>query len=531
MRRRWRPASRSTEALSGRPGPPSLARRSPDASAGGTTAVLGRADPAVQPGRAAPWYPDRVPWLGLVACAYALLQLLLVVPRLSGALGWDESVYVSQVDPRNPAAWFSAPRSRGTSFLVAPVIFATPSVLALRIALALGAAAALYGAFRVWRHLVGPAATALGALLFAGLWTTQLYGPQAMPNMGVALASVAAVGWFLRLPGHPRAGWWLAGSLTVVTLLRIHDAAWLGLPLLLTAAVVRARRRALPYLLGGLAAGAVPWAVEAYARWGSIRERLRVSSATEGGMGLHLNVGNAWRALDGPMLCRPCTGEPYPPVGVSLWWLCLPVLAAVAAALALRDRRQVTGGDLTRAEVTLLPLACAAAMAVPYVLLIGYAAPRFLLPTYALAALPVAALAVRAVHRYGRPAAAVVLLLVVAQLASQAAQTDRLTPVTAAVDQRYRAAADGLRALGLSPPCLVTGDRALPVAYDAGCASAQIGGNNTSVTRAELLRMIPRQPTAVLTAGGRRPPSYARDWTPYPLPHSGGLTAWRPPAG
>ncbi|MFJ6571639.1 hypothetical protein ACIQNU_29960 [Streptomyces sp. NPDC091292] len=527
MSRRWRPAPRSTEADSGSaPG-----GSAPPGSTAAGTAVLGRAAPFAGPDRANPWRPDRVPWLGLVACAYALLQLVLVVPRLTGALGWDESVYVSQVDPRHPAAWFSAPRSRGTSFLVTPLVTATPSVTALRIALALGAAAALYGAFRVWRRLIGPGTAALAALLFAGLWTTQLYGPQAMPNVWVALASVAAVGWFLRLPGHPRAGWWLAGSLAVVALFRIHDAAWLGLPLLLTAALVRARRRALPYLIGGLAIGAVPWVVEAYARWGSIPERLRVAGATEGGMGPHLNVGNAWRALDGPMLCRPCTGEPFPPVGVSLWWLSLPVLAALAVGLTLRDHRRTgrTGrkGDGTRAGVTLLPLACAASMAVPYVLLIGYAAPRFLLPVYALAAPPVAALAVRGVRRYGRPAGLMVLLFVVAQLASQAAVTDRLAPRTAAVDQRYRAAADGLRALGLTPPCLVTGDRALPVAYHAGCASAQISGNNVSVTRAELLRMIPRQPTAVLTVGGERPPSYARDWTPYPLPGSGGLTAWR----
>lgn len=52
-----------------------------------------------------------LPWLAAVAAAFTLTQLVLVVPGLG--LGWDETVYVSQVSPQAPAAFFSAPRARG----------------------------------------------------------------------------------------------------------------------------------------------------------------------------------------------------------------------------------------------------------------------------------------------------------------------------------------------------------------------------------------------------------------------------------
>ncbi|WP_240654324.1 hypothetical protein [Streptomyces sp. AcE210] len=462
--------------------------------------------------------PRATPWLALVALAYALVQFVLVVPPLAHALGWDETVYVSQYDPRVPAAFFSAPRSRGISFLTAPFIAATPSVLVLRIALTLLSSAALYAAFRVWRPVVGARTTALAALLFAGLWITQISGPQAMPNLWVAFGAVAATGWFLRaVTGRePRARWWLAGCVAVTALFRAPDAVWLALPLIATA--LFRHRRTLPYLAGGLAVGLAQWVVEAYVRFGSVQDRLHVSSATEGDMGLHLNFDNAWSSLNGPLLCRPCTVTLDSP-DLTLWWLALPLLAAAALACALRERRLLP---------TALPMAVAAALSVPYLLMIDYSAPRFLLPAYALLALPVASLVTRL---SSRRALALAGLLIAAQLVSQATVLTQVTASAAITNERYRAAADDLRALGLRPPCLVSGPRALPIAYDAGCASAQVDGNNLSTTVAGLLDRAAKVPTALLTAKGQRPPHYARDWTPYPLHHTRGWTAWLAPAG
>ncbi|MEV1020300.1 hypothetical protein [Streptomyces sp. NPDC050264] len=483
-------------------------------------------------GRAIRWRPAARPgaprgdgWLAIVAVLYGITQLSLVVTQLGHGLGWDESVYVSQYDPRNPAVFFSAPRSRGTSLLTAPLVAVTGSTVVLRIALAVLSSAALYAAFRVWRPLVGARTTAFAALLFAGLWITVLSGAMAMPNLWVAFGAVATVGWFLRITGGGKSGdagrgrgWWPAGCVAAVALFRAPDAVWLVLPLAVAALLLRERRRILPYLAAGLVAGLAQWVVEAYIRWGGVPERLRVSSATEGDMGLHLNLGTAWRSVNGPLLCRPCTaGSPMDP-GLALWWLALPLLAAAAAYVAFRERR---------VPVTVVPVACAVALAVPYLLLIGYSAPRFLLPSYALLSLPTAVLLRRLRRR--RPLAIAAVVLAAFQLTSQFVVLNRQVDSTARTDARYVAAARGLRAMGLTQPCLVTGPRALPIGYAAGCASAQTRGNNRSTTHDAFLRRAARVPTAVLTPPGDRPPRYARDWTPYELPDTGGWTAWKSP--
>ncbi|MFJ9967468.1 glycosyltransferase family 39 protein [Streptomyces avermitilis] len=473
----------------------------------------------------APWRPRFPQGRGLeaVSLLYLLVQLTLVVPHLAHVLGWDETVYVSQVDPRTPAAFFSAPRSRGISVLVSPVLAVTGSVLALRIALALLSTAALYAAYRVWRPLLGPATTALAALVFSGLWIAQISGPEAMPNLWVALGAVAATGLFLRAPREPNARWWLAACLAGVALMRVPDAAWLGLPLLATAGCVRSHRRTLPYLLGGLAVGATQWTVEAYSRFGGVPQRLHVSGATEGGMHPHLNFYNAWRSLNGPELCRPCSGPVHHPE-LTLWWLALPLLALAALAVALRERR--TGSPADR---TLVPLAVAVCLSVPYLFLLSYSAPRFLLPAYALLALPVGGLLTRAARP--RPALAVTVgCLVALQLVAQYPVLHRMTAQVASLDQRYRVAADDLNALGLRAPCLLVGSHAQPVGYDAGCVSAATKGNNRNTTPSSVLRRAERMPTAVLTTDARRPPHYARDWTRHPLPGTDGWTAWLAPA-
>ncbi|KPI06846.1 hypothetical protein OK074_4027 [Actinobacteria bacterium OK074] len=485
------------------------------------------AGPGVPPHPGRPHRPllfRRPSALALVALAYLAAQLALVVPHLAHLLGWDETVYVSQVNARIPAAYFSAPRSRGISFLVAPLLTVTDSPHALRLYLAVLAALALYAAYRTWRPLLGPAVTTVAALLFASLWTTQLYGPQAMPNLWVALAAVAALGWFLRAPTEPYARWWCAACLVVVALMRISDVAWLALPLLLTAVFVRRHRRTLPFLLGGLAAGVAQWVVEAYARWGGIPQRLHASAATEGGMSPHLNFHNAWRSLDGPELCRwSCTAQQHHPA-LGVWWLSLPVFAAVALVIAVRDKG-------VGRERVVLPLAAAGALAVPYLLLISYSAPRFLMPAYALLALPIAGLVVRATAGR-RWLVAVVSVLVALHVASQFVVVQKVTAEAVRTDRLYRTAARDLRDLGIhGGGCLITGSHALPVAYDAGCASAETDGNNASTTASRVVaRAENRQPVVALSSRAEPRPGYARTWTRFHL-RGTHWAAWVAPRG
>ena len=141
--------------------------------------------------------------LALVAAAFVLAQLILVHPGTG--LGWDETVYVSQVSPHAPAAFFSAPRARGVSLLVAPVASWSSSTALLRVYLALLSGLGLFVALRVWRGLFPVRVVALAGGLFATLWVTLFYGPQAMPNYWVAIGALVCVGCFLRAHAGGRA--------------------------------------------------------------------------------------------------------------------------------------------------------------------------------------------------------------------------------------------------------------------------------------------------------------------------------------
>ncbi|MGW2488851.1 hypothetical protein ACWCV9_16795 [Streptomyces sp. NPDC001606] len=448
-------------------------------------------------------------WPAAVAVAFSLAQLALVRPGMG--LGWDETVYVSQVSAHVPAAFFSAPRARGVSLLVAPIASWSSSTALLRIYLALLSGLALFLALRAWRGLFPARVLALGGALFASLWVTLYYGPQAMPNLWVAIGALAGTGCFLRAQ-QDRARrapvWGLAASAALMALMRPTDAVWACLPLLAAPVVVRRWRHWKPpaALVGGLVAGAAEWVVEAYTGYGGLARRLADGSRIQGGLGWNLAVDDQVRSLVGRTLCRPCGGA-LPDPAVSAWWFALPVLAALALVVAVR------GG---RTAATLTPLACAATAAFPYLFLIGYAAPRFLLPAYALLAIPVAdALAhlVTAAPRTWRPVAVTVVALGLAgHLAVQLVVLERTVDGATAGHRGWARTARALHRLGVRAPCLVTGGDNVPIAFYAGCSSVDISGHNANTTAAALTRTARRIPVAVLTDGSSAPPSYARAW-------------------
>ncbi|MEU7303151.1 hypothetical protein [Streptomyces sp. NPDC007206] len=444
--------------------------------------------------------------LAAVAAAFTLAQLLLVRPGMG--LGWDETVYVSQVSPQAPAAFFSAPRARGVSLLVAPVASWSTSTALLRIYLALLSGLALYLALRAWRGLFPVRVLALAGALFASLWVTLFYGPQAMPNYWVAVAALAAAGCFLRASAHGSgrtALWGLAASAALMGWMRPMDAVWAVLPLLALGLARRPRRRVW-VLLAGLAAGGAEWVIEAYARYGGPMHRLSEGSAIQGGIGWHPAVVDQLRSLGGRALCRPCTGALPDPV-LTVWWFVLPLLAALGLVVAVRARRTAA---------TLLPVACAVTAAFPYLFMIDYAAPRFLLPAYALLALPVAdALAhlVTAPRRPWRPVVATLLCLgLAAHLAVQLAVLENTVDNTTRDHRGWSRTAAALHRLGVRPPCLLTGDSAIPVAFYTGCSSAATSGHNANSTEAAITATARRIPVAALVPDTSGPPGYARTW-------------------
>ncbi|WP_431986911.1 hypothetical protein [Streptomyces griseoflavus] len=444
--------------------------------------------------------------LAVLAALFVLAQLALVRPGLG--LGWDEIVYTSQVTSHHPAAFFSAPRSRGVSLLVAPVASWSDSTALLRVYLALLSGLALYLALRVWRGLFPTGVLVAAGAFFASLWVTLFYGPQAMPNYWVAVGALIAVGGFLRHRADPSSGgplWTVVAGSALMAWMRPTDAVWVAIPLLALALAGR-HWRSLLALAGGLAAGGVPWVIEAYTAFGGLAERLAEASRIQGGLGRHVAVDDQLRSLGGRALCRPCTGSMPHPV-ITLWWFVLPLLAVLGLVVAVRARRTLR---------TVVPLACATTAALPYLFMIDYAAPRFLQPAYALLAIPVAdalRYLLTAPRGTWRPAAGVLVALAVAgHLTAQLTVLVHTVDRTADSRRDWARTAGELHRLGVRPPCLITGHEAIPIGYYTGCSSGATSGNNENTTPAEILRTASRLPVATLTGPGGTPPGYARPW-------------------
>ncbi|MEU3690205.1 hypothetical protein [Streptomyces narbonensis] len=514
-----------------------------DTTANSSDQPVPRTSTAAGPPPGSPRWPV---WLAVV---FTLAQLALVVP--GSGIGWDEAVYVSQVGGNAPAAFFSAPRARGVSYLVAPVAALTASTTAIRVYLALLSGAALWGALRAWRGILPPSVATAGGALFAGLWVTLFYGPRVMPNLWCALGALAAVGLFLRFAGETgggadgrrraeararptatRTGDGRGGAggraalvglgLTVagVTLFRPGDGLWLVLPLGAAALLVPAwRRRAVALvavLAGAFALGALPWIVEAYAHYGGLAARLRRAGEIQGSLGWYLSVDDHARALVGRTLCRPCDVAWEHPF-TAVWWFLLPVAVAAGLVAAFRAGR---GAPALLATLT------AAALAAPYLFTVGYAAPRFLLPAYALLAVPVGECAVSlfaAVRSARRRRAATVLLAaaLLGHLAVQYAVLDRAVSNSRSVRDQFTTVAAALHGLGVRPPCLVTGREYVPIGYYAGCSSRQPSGHDESITPDGIAEAALRMPVAVIVPAGAAPPSYARGWRSVRLPTTG----------
>jgi hypothetical protein len=458
--------------------------------------------------------------LVMVAIVYAIAQVVFASP--TELLGWDETIYLSQVSPHVPTEYFSAPRSRGITLLPAPLAALTTSVPALRLYMTALSATGLVVAFWPWLTLLRRQVVALAALVFASLWVVQFYGNAVMPNLYLAYGAVATTGWFLRSlrdEGQgPLAA--LGASLAFMTVMRPPDAAFLVLVLAVAtmatadpAAFLRlvptrtaGSRRwwVLAMVMAGFLFGLIPWLAEGYARFGGPWARLRAASATEGHMRWHVAIGMQLRSLNGPTLCRPCAVEWHHPA-LSLWWLALPLLVGGGLVVAREARR-----------VLALVVVSGAALAVPYLFLIEYAAPRFLIPTYALWAPAVAALIDRLVAgARGRARPWVVLLaglILAAQFATQnVVLRHRVADQTRARDAIQRLAWH-LNRLGVRPPCVLAGYRNPYVAYYTGCASAEVSADDPATTPQVILAAARSAASfAVLTREEPRP-RYLRGW-------------------
>lgn len=404
--------------------------------------------------------------LALVAAGYVVVQLILVDPRMP--LSFDEAVYASQFSARVPRMAYAAHRSVGEALLAAPVVSVTSSVIATRCYFAVLSGGLLFLAFLPWLRVRAGAVVPLAAALFAMNWVALFYGAAVLPNVPVALAAVSATGLFLRAVAAPASRRPVAALFAVVlalTLLRPSDAVWIGAPLVAAALLVPSwRRAAVPLaVVAGLAVGWAEWSIEAYARFGDPVLRLAHVNEVSGGDGPYFLLGRQLQATGGRVACAPYEAVcgPYRPAAIVFW--CGGLLLAALGLYAAR--RSPWRGAVLLATVQ------AAAIGVPYLVLIDWAVPRYLLPAYALLSLP-AAEGLSRLARGPGPAPLLVGGAAVGLLTHAVLQADtlgRMNDGTFGTRHHEVAIVHGLAERKVTRPCVVLGSYAPEVAYLGGC--------------------------------------------------------------
>lgn len=478
----------------------------------------------------------------LIAVSVAYCLLVFWRTSQSMTLQYDEVVYASQVAREAPAAVFSAPRARGMTLLVAPVVVMTESVLALRAYLVVLAGVLMYLAFRPWLAVLGRIGgryayvPPVAAGCFATLWLTVLYGNLAYPNLWLAFVLLAGTGYVVRAVTERAPGWGptiaIGIAFAAASLIRPTDALATAGPLLLGLVLVKSWRRLRPMLaIGiGLLIGWSAWIAEAYARFDGPVERLRSGGETNES-GFVNSLPEHLYALDGPVvLCRPssvCAGvEP----AAAIWWFVLPVLVAVGLFAAVRSGWGRVGFLVTSAAV---------AVAIPYLILIDYAAPRFLLPTYGLLMILVAAALIRitglgTVEMRALAATAVggaMLLHIGVQMNILNGVNERLVEGSARQEQL----SDSLRdEYGVQPPCLIWGISALQFGYQLKCRSipALSRGASPEPSEQRILEAVARgESVAVRVHADVQIPPFMAGWRRVEPPGTGNYAVYLPPRG
>jgi hypothetical protein len=468
------------------------------------------------------WWRQPRTLLIAVAILHALSPLVLL--GVHWWFGVDETVYLSQLNAHVPAAYFSAPRARGATLIAAPITSWTSSVAAVRLWVSALSGLALYAGFAPWLRLRPGYRVPLAALMLSSLWMVTYYGFEVMPNEWVAFAVLAASGYAVRFLGDGRGRHllWVAAAALAIALLRPSDILYgggaLALCCLFAKAPIRRRLQVIAALSAGAAIGIGEWVFEAETSYGGLFARIRAAQGEQGGGGFHFAGAAQARALAGPLLCRGgCTADA--PIAYQLWWIALAVLVALAfiGRRAAKDRR-------VEAMLVIVGLA----MAAQYVFTVTYAAPRFLIPTYALLALPAASGVTRLVRMVRAPAWRRVLVISLAGLfiANTALQVDVITaniaPSTRVENRTVVADARMLNGLGLAHPCLLLGSTDnLRLAYAAACSNSP---SSPYAVRDKLAAG-----TAVIWMGDTKPSSfYGYRWRRVDLP---GVTAGQPRVG
>lgn len=460
----------------------------------------------------------------VVGVLYLVLQNVLMSRPLG--LSTDEADYLAKVNPSVPELYWTQVRAWGTPVLAAPVALFSPSTEAVRLYFSVLSSIAVVAAFWPWRRLLHPAVAPLAALLFTTTWFATLFGLLVMPNLYVGLGAVATTGLFLR--AVQTSSMWRTGlaglAAGFVALVRPTDSVLLLVPIFACALLIPRLRRfdVLAALAIGDLLGWLPWVIEAYQRFGGPLARL--TAGNEGGLhgGVALNLVNLLtypRMLDGsPNYC--CYGAPaakagHLPLLLTIWFVAIPVFAVLGCVVSRRR------GQLPEMLLVALP---AAMFSVFYIFLLEFANVRFLLPIWALLAVPVATglvFLVRSSRGFRLVPGALVSAAVLGHLALMLVTSAHVFPDKARQRATNVKQAALLRPLVPTHPCIVL----VPVepsvlSYYLGCSPAELFPTAQPPARVTTAR----RKGAIVVALTNRPPtpgSYLAGWRRVPLPQLG----------
>jgi hypothetical protein len=401
-------------------------------------------------------------WLLLLVCLCFFVLQSIIVPRRSPP-GWDESIYLSQVTRGAEAVFFASWRARGITLLVAPA--AGASIEVLRVYLMVLSTVGLGLSLSVWMPFIRFAAP-VAALLFSSTWVALQGASQVMPNFWSAVFCVAAAGFTLRSSegGKTRHSVFAAAALAAAGLIRPPDATVLFVVLAAYVALSTARSwRVVLSLACGLFLGWLPWVIEMSVRFGGLLEAVREAAA-----GFDEPPPLFQKLLHYLSYAHGRGSELVVMPGV-IWWSLLALLSV------LGFMRAISRGERA---ATLLASLAALAMMLQYLFFVPNPAARFLLPAYALLAIP-ASIGLVSLLR-GRWAArsvgAILLLLVLPWTALQADVAGRVANNKREVNGMFRGIGREIKRLADGASCSFLSRRNFPqIQLASGCAGDRLG--------------------------------------------------------
>lgn len=428
--------------------------------------MLHNAGPGNKPARLS---SDSVLWLVLSAGLFIVAELTPTLLRMP--LGADEITYIAQTSVRASGVLLPPVHGHGAGLLAAPITLLTTSLAALRIWMSLLSGLGLFLAMLAWRGLRPAWVLGVAGFILGSLSITQLSGVQVYPDWWAALGVLAVTGLFLQAVTGRMSGRvvliLLAAGAFLIVMMRPQNIAFVLAPTIGAALIVPAWRKPKVLIaIGiGIAAGAAEWAAEAFALYGGLGSRLHLATQEPPRFGLYFSLGYQLRVLNGPWYCLPgqCHGWAFP--WLTVWWLAL--LGLVILGVFATWRTAARASSALAALSGLWVIAC-------YALLVPIAAPRYLLPAFALLAIPAAdAIAWLAATVRWRPAG----LLVACAFLLTGVVCQRVVlqaEVSSQDDGRalYMSTAEQLRVAGIHPPCVL---KSPSTAYYLGCGAPWTG--------------------------------------------------------